>query len=475
MPQKSTLSDTSTPQAITAHRDVVVIGAGLTGLTTAFYLKRGGIDVGVVEQAERIGGQIHSHHEEGFIFESGPNTGVVSYPEVAQLFIDLEEHCQLETARESSKKRLIWKGTKFHALPSGPIGGLLTPLFSWGDKFRILLEPWRRRGTDPNEMVGQLAARRLGRSFLDYAVDPFLSGVYAGDPMRLPTRLALPKLYNLEQKYGSFIRGAIAKSREPKTERDRMATKAVFSARGGLSNLVEGLGQAIGHDRITLQAGHVRVTPKDDRWTVGYTRPDGRRVVIDCRRVVTTCPAYALPSLLPFVRGAQMEALSNLRYAPVVQIGVGLKQCGGHRFEAFGGLVPSIEQQKVLGILFPSACFDGRAPGEGASFAYFMGGVRHPDYVEKTDEELRQIVVDTFHSMLHYPANVEPDVVRIYRHERAIPQYELSSEQRFATLDALSRQFPSLTIAGNLKGGIGMADRIRQAVGVAEEIVCSKS
>lgn len=471
MAQKQHIINTQHPTPDTSNPTTIVIGAGLTGLVTAFYLKQGGQEVTVVEQADRIGGQIQTHREDGFTFESGPNTGVISCAEVARLFNDLKGYCELETARESAKRRLIWKAGTFHELPSGPLSGLTTPLFTLTDKIRILFEPWRKKGTDPDETVGELTKRRLGKSFLDYAVDPFLSGVYAGDPMQLPTRLALPKLYNLEQNYGSFIRGAMAKRKEPKSEANRMATKEVFSARGGLGNLVDALGKAIGPDRIVTSASHVTVTPGDGQWKVEYTDGGGRAVSMTCQRVITTCPAYALPRLLPFVAKEQMDRISNLHYAPVVQIGVGLKQHHGILHNAFGGLVPSREQQKVLGILFPSACFDGRAPQGDISFAYFMGGVRHPEYVDKTDEELRHIVDETLHSMLRYPADVHADMVRIYRHERAIPQYELSSQERFDALDALAAQFPTLTIAGNLRGGIGMADRIRQAVEVAGRIL----
>ncbi len=223
------------------ERDIIIIGAGLTGLSTAFNLKRQGRDVLVLEKADRIGGQIRTYHEDGFTYESGPNTGVVSFPEVTELFQNLQGSCEMETARESSKRRLIWKGNRFHALPAGPLSAVTTPLFTLTDKFRILGEPWRKKGEDPDEPVGALAQRRLGKSFYEYAVDPFVSGVYAGDPMKLTTRYALPKLYNLEANYGSFIRGAMAKAKEPKTDRDRLATKKVFSAVGGLQKMVEAL------------------------------------------------------------------------------------------------------------------------------------------------------------------------------------------------------------------------------------------
>ena len=443
------------------QHDTVIIGAGLTGLSTAFNLKNAGRDVLVLEKQNRIGGQIRTYTENGFTFESGPNTGVVSFPEVAELFQQLEGSCQLETACESSKRRLIWKGNSFHALPAGPLSAITTPLFTLTDKFRILGEPWRKKGDDPDESVGSLAQRRLGRSFYEYAVDPFISGVYAGDPMTLCTRYALPKLYNLEANYGSFIRGAIAKGKEPKSSRDRLATKKVFSAVGGLQHLVEALAKGV---NIITGASDVRVMPdKEHRWRVTY---DGGSKVVYCRHVITTVGAYALPEVLPFIDQALMHPISSLYYAPVIQVCVGVRDAGSHRMPAFGGLVPSCEQQKVLGILFPSECFVQRAPEGGALYSYFMGGARHTDYMEKSDEEIRQMVLDSFHTMLKYPADVEPDLIRIFRHERAIPQYRSDSGMRLQAVSSIQQQNPGLIIAGNLRDGIGMGNRIYQAANI---------
>ena len=123
-------------------KNVIVIGAGITGLTCAHQLIRKGCNVRILECKNRVGGQINSVEADGFVFESGPNTGVVKYPEVAELFESLAGKCELETALESSKRRLIWKGNSFHALPSSLPSALRTPLFTWHDKFRILGEPW---------------------------------------------------------------------------------------------------------------------------------------------------------------------------------------------------------------------------------------------------------------------------------------------------------------------------------------------
>ena len=446
------------------QHEIVVIGAGLTGLSTAFHLHRQGRDVVILEKADRVGGQIHTYHENGFTFESGPNTGVVSFPEVAELFQMLEGSCQLEIARESSKRRLIWKGNRFHELPSSPVSAITTPLFRLSDKFRILGEPWRKKGTDPDEPVGALAARRLGKSFYEYAVDPFVSGVYAGDPMKLTTRYALPKLYNLEANYGSFIRGAIAKAKEPKTDRDRLATKKVFSAVGGLQRLVEALSKDL---RIITGANNLKVMPTaDGQWSCTY---NGTEEIV-CRKVVTTVGAYALPALLPFIPEAQMQKMSSLFYAPIIQVILGVKNARGLDFPAFGGLVPSKEQKRVLGILFPSSCFEQRCPDGGALYSYFIGGARHTDYLQKSDDEIREITLEAFHSMLKYPADMQPDLLRIFRHEHAIPQYWSDSGERFATIEALQQQYPGLILAGNMRDGIGMGNRIHQGATIASSI-----
>ena len=388
---------------------------------------------------------------------------------MAELFAALAPACTLETAREESKRRLIWKGDRFHALPSGLFSAITTPLFTLGDKFRILGEPFRAKGTNPDESVGELAARRLGKSFLRYAVDPFLSGVYAGDPLKLVTRYALPKLYNLEQEYGSFIRGSIAKARQPKTERDRLASKKVFSAAGGLDRLTTAMADAIGHTRITLSAADVTIRPSAGKWQITYTTVEGQQTLI-ANKVITTTGAYTLPSLLPFIPKEKMEQVSNLHYAPVVQASVGFRNTGGLRFEAFGGLVPSCEKKDVLGILFPAACFAGRAPEGGALFSFFIGGVKHANLTTWPEDELEALIRHELHAMLKFPEEAGPDMIRIFRHEHAIPQYEQNSGIRFATIAELEASYPGLILAGNLKGGIGMADRIRQATEIANHL-----
>lgn len=451
------------------NTQVVIIGSGLTGLTLAYYLKKKGIRFVMVEKDHHPGGVIHTHHQQGFTFEAGPNTGVLGNLEIMQLFDDLKGHCELEVANPEAKKRLIWKQGNWHALPSGLGQAITTQLFTTYDKLRILGEPFRSRGKDPMETVSGLVKRRLGNSYLDYAVDPFISGIYAGNPDWLITKFALPKLYQLEQNYGSFIRGAIRKKLEhdgPKPSRE------VFSVKGGLENMIRALVQQVGNQNILTGALHARVgvAPGGYRLTA---RRDNINYKIDAPVVIPTVGAHALPALFPFFPVQHLEDISNLHYARVVQVVLGFSNWQGSDIKAFGGLVPSREQRAILGVLFTSSFLEGRAPEKGALLNVFMGGVRHPEYFDYSDQQIiRKVQQEVTHMM--QLKDFDPDLVKIFRYRHAIPQYGSDSVQRLGAIDTLQKRFPGLILAGNLHEGIGMADRVAQAMRIAAQVHASQ-
>ena len=451
------------------HKDIVIIGAGLTGLTLGHYLKKAGFSVTIIEKENRTGGVINSYREKGFLFESGPNTGVLSHPEVVELFEELENHCKLITANPEAKKRYIWKGKKWVAIPSGPISAITTPLFKLKDKFKVLGEPWRKPGTNPMENLSDFVIRRLGQSILDYAVDPFVSGVYAGDTDYLIPKYALPKLYNLEQNYGSFIKGTIQKAKEKKDNpRMQKATREVFSAEGGLCELSNALTKSVEEKNVLLACENTSIIPDGKEFTIKFSQT-GKPKVIKANKVITTVGGYILPQVLPFLNEKQSKPFSNLKYAKVAQVILGFNKWTGTDINAFGGLVPSKENKKVLGVLFTSSFFANRAPIGGALLSVFMGGVRRPEQVEMSDNELLDVLREEIPSMMGLDS-LKPDLVRIFRYHHAIPQYGADSKERFETIDELQNQYPGLILAGGIRDGIGMADRIKQAKTIADQI-----
>ncbi len=450
------------------ERKIVIIGAGLSGLTLAYYLKKQGVDFVILEKESLAGGVIQTITENGFTFEKGPNTGVLGNPEVAELFEDLYPVCQLETANSKAKSRLIWKRGKWHALPAGLFSAVGTPLFTLKDKLRILGEPFRKRCSNPMESVAELTKRRLGKSFLDYAIDPFIAGIYAGDPNKLVTKYALPKLYNLEQSYGSLIRGGIKKSIENKKDiRLRKATREVFSVQGGFTQMLLALEKAIGTENIIYNAASTSIVSLHSGFQTSYTLGSTRHS-IQSRFVVTTTGAYTLRDLLPEIEQSILEPITSLEYAAVVQVVLGYKEWFGLPLNAFGGLIPSEEKKNILGILFPSTLFKNRAPKEGALLSVFVGGTRLPSAFEMSDEELEELVLVNINRMLKN--NILPEILKIFRYPNAIPQYQASSEERLRCIQLLEKRYSGLLLAGNIRDGIGMADRIKQGKSLALQI-----
>ena len=450
-------------------KQIVIIGAGLTGLTLAFYLKKQGKEVLIVEKSGKTGGVIQTAKSDEFVYEKGPNTGVVGNPEVAELFEDLNGLCTLEQADPSAKRRLIWKKGKWRAIPSGLFSAVTTPLFTLGDKFRILGEPFRKKGTNPDENLADFVKRRLGVSFLNYAVDPFISGVYAGDANYLVPRYALPKLYALEQNYGSFIKGTMQKAKERKNNpRLQKATREVFSAKGGLKNLVSALTEKVGSENMLLNAKNTVVAKTDNGFEIS-SELNGENIIIQAEKVITTAGGYELGNLLPFLSTEEKAPFEELKYASVVQAIVGYHNWKGIDLKAFGGLVPTIEQRNILGALFTSSFFSGRAPKNGALISVFLGGTKRPDIYEMDDEELEDVIAREFRQMMGVPV-FRPDLFEIFRYKYAIPQYGLSSGKRLETISLIQQKYPGLDLAGNIRDGIGMADRIKQARTIAEEL-----
>jgi oxygen-dependent protoporphyrinogen oxidase len=414
---------------------------------------------------DRPGGVINSVSENGFLYETGPNTGVLSTPEMAMLFRDLDGKCTLEPANPTAKSRWIWKGNSWVPLPGGLLQAVTTPLFTFGDKLRILGEPFRRRGTDPFESVASLVRRRMGKSYLDYAVDPFISGIYAGNPELLVTKYALPKLYNLEMQYGSFIRGGFSKSFAKKTETEAMATREVFSAEGGLSTITTALANAIGEESIILSCKDPVCEMKDKKYITTFKK-DGAETSVESDYLVTTCGSHSLGSLLKFADEQDLKAITSLEYAKVVQVILGYHTWNGKPLNGFGGLVPSKEGRDILGVLFTSSFLKNRAPKDGALLSVFMGGARKPEIIEKSDDEIIGIALHETGQMLD-SKGARPDLIKVFRYFQAIPQYTRSSESRLAAIGDLETRHPGLILAGNIRDGIGMADRVKQGVGIA--------
>lgn len=451
-----------------ARKKCVIIGAGLTGVSAAYFLRKKESDFLVLEKNDVIGGTMQSFREGEYVFESGPSTGTISNVTILKLLDELGTKIKVTLGSSVANKRFILKNKKWHALPSSLGTAVRTPLFRVRDKFRILGEPWRKAGTNENETVADMVVRRLGKSFLSHAVDPFVSGVYAGDPNYLVTKYALPKLYNLEHNYGSFVKGTIAKSKLPKTEDEKRIKKNVFSVEGGFSTLINTMADSVGRDRILTSCQNIEINPQGGNYVITFSQ-NGESCKVEAEYVVIASNSLSLQSLLPFVPKQKLSACSSMIHAKMVQVALGFDKWEGIKVDGFGGLIPRAEKEDVLGVLYMSTLFENRAPKDGALFAIFMGGMSRPEMVEKSDTEIKEIVKDLF-IRLYGVKDFDPDLFRIFRHQTAIPQYGADSKQRFEEVETLMAENPKLFYAGNCMNGIGIADRINRAFSVIENV-----
>lgn len=438
--------------------DVVIVGGGISGLTTAFHLKRGGLRVAVLEAAERVGGAMETFSDGPWRFEMGPNTVLENNPGVGRLIEKSGMEGEKITASPTAKRRYLFKGGTLVPLPSGPVGFLKTPLFPASAKLRLLKEPWIGRpdnGTE--ESIAQFVRRRLGQAFLDYAVGPFVSGVYAGDPERLSVRWAVPKIHGLEAEHGSLIRGALARRKGP------APGGAMISFREGLEELPKKLAWEIGDVRTGVLARRVIRTD-------GGFRVETADGAVEADRVVLAVPADAAARLLDEATSGKSRLFDEIAYAPVAIVSLGFRRANvGHPLEGFGFLSPRKEGLHVLGCLFPSEIFPARAPEGHVALAAFVGGRTNPDIVGWSDERILSTVLSELRGPLGLTG--EPAFKMVRRWRRAIPQYEIGHGRFVERARELERELPGLRIGGNFVGGVSVPDCIRNGTALAEEML----
>jgi oxygen-dependent protoporphyrinogen oxidase len=435
--------------------DILVVGAGISGLTTAFHLARAGRRVAVVEASDRVGGVLETHTDGPWRFELGPNTVVESHESVGRLIRDAGLDGKKIAADPSSKRRYLYKNGTLVPLPGGPQGLLSTPLFSAWAKLRLLKEPWIGKPPEgAEESIAGFVRRRLGSEFLDYAVGPFVSGVYAGDPERLSVRWAVPKIWSLERDHGSLIRGALAGRKGP------APGGAMISFGPGLGTLPSRLAAEIGDVRLGVAVE--RITRSD-----GGLRADTAGGPIEAERVVLAVPADVAARLLDEATGGASRLFAEIPYAPVAVLALGWRRDGvGHHLSGFGFLAPRREGLRTLGCLFPSELFPDRAPAGHVALAAFAGGRTDPDIVSWDEDRIAATLIDELRGPLALRG--EPAYQLVRRWPRAIPQYELGHGRFLDRAREIERSLPGLHISGNFLGGVSVPDCIRKGTEMAE-------
>jgi len=440
--------------------DAIVVGAGISGLVAAHRLKRSGFAVQVIDAGARTGGVIGTVERDGCRFERGPNSALDTTPLIGELVDDLGLGTELRFAAEAAAKRYVVRNGVLIALPMSPGAFLSTRLFSPAAKLALLREPFvRASAPDAEESIAAFVRRRLGAEFLDYAIDPFVAGIYAGDPEQISVRAAFPKLHALEQRWGSLIRGQIGGARERRRQAETAKNTAKsFSFAGGMQVLTDALAAAVG--AVALDTRAVRFECDAAGVFTLHTERSGEPAAWRARAVVLAVPADRAAAL---VRGRAPDAaaaLESIAYAPVATVATAYPVSAvAHPLDGFGCLVPRKEQRRILGVLFSSTMFEGRAPAGTVLLTTFVGGARHPDLPGLPEADIAALAHAEHGALLG--ARGAPLFQAVTRWPRAIPQYTLGHQGRVARAEAAAGALPGLYFCASWKGGVSVGDCIR--------------
>jgi oxygen-dependent protoporphyrinogen oxidase len=431
----------------------IVVGAGMSGLARAHALLRGGEDVALLETSETVGGVMQTRRRDGFLLELGPNT-VRPTPGLWSLVQELGLSGEALLADPRLPRYVSWKGG-LHALPMSLPSLLSTPLLSPAAKLRLLAEPFVARGTDPEESVHSFFARRLGPEIADRFIEPFVGGIFAGDAREVVLSAAFPALDRWEKTSGSLLRGGIAERRQPRT--GARPPRGLLSFREGLGVLPRALAAKLGK-RLETSTPVQRLRPiAAGGWEL--TTSLGARTA--AQAILATPAAETARLLEPFapeaaraLRGIPHPALAVLHFSWALS---DLPR----PLDGFGHLAVPQPDRRVLGAVWSSSLFAGRAPAGYALVTAFLGGARDPQASTLSDDALVGLAARELAATLG--ARREPRLVLLTRYARAIPQYVAGHAARLKILEETEARFPGLVLLGNYRDGISVGEVVRQA------------
>ncbi|HEY8996014.1 MAG TPA: protoporphyrinogen oxidase [Lacunisphaera sp.] len=447
---------------------VAIVGAGITGLTAAFRLHQQGCRVTVLERNPQPGGSIRSTAEAGWLFEAGPNS--LQYgAEIKKLVHDLGLESEVVPAAPLAKRRFVVRKARFVPVPSSPPALIKSPLFGARTKLSLLTELFTRPRIRTSDIsLAELVRTHFTQELVDYALNPLIAGIYAGDPEKLSVRHAFPSLWQAERSHGSLIRGMMAAAKAKKAAGES-GIAPIVSFRRGLQTLTDALAARLPAGSVQLSAVVENLLPGPPHRLVW--RQDGQTHCGEFDAVVLAAPAGALAQLAVGNLGERpLASLENIPHPPVSSLFLGYRrEQVGHPLDGFGGLVPAVERRDVLGILFSSTLFPRRAPEGHVALTIFVGGMRQPDLARLGPEQLLARIGRDLKDLVGVES---PPVFMRHTHwPRAIPQYVPGFERWLEQISALENRHAGLFIGGNARDGISVPDCVKSGQKLAERVL----
>ena len=450
---------------------VAIIGGGISGLSTAYYLSKAGVTCTLIEARPSLGGVIQTERVHNCVVEAGPDSFLSIKPWATALIRELGMEADVIGSNDRDRKTFIRKRGRMVERPDGVqmlvptkiLPMAVSPLVSWPTKFRMALE-WFRRPREVAERdrsVAEFVEDHYGREAVDYLAEPLLAGIYGGDPAELSVSSVLPRFVELERKYGSLTRGVLAE--RPAIDGPKLPLFRTL--RGGLGSLVEAVSRAAAStatfvhgsvDSLERRGGGFRLHVAGD-W-------------LEADRVVLACEAHQAARLTAEIDARVSALLASVGYSSSMTVALGFdRDAVRPQMQGFGFLVPKRERGRLLACTWVGNKFADRVPESLALLRCFLGGVGGDSALREDDDATVSAVREELREIAGVMA--EPVFARVFRWPRSMAQYTVGHGERIQELEARLDSLPGLMVAGNAYHGIGVPDCIRMGKQAAERIV----
>jgi oxygen-dependent protoporphyrinogen oxidase len=443
------------------NNKVAIIGSGITGLTVAYSLQKNGVSCELFEKKNEPGGSVKTVRQGDWLTEYGPNTILLKDRVIADLLIELGLHVNKLIANPAASKRYIVRDGVLQPLPVSPSSAIGTELFSWRGKMRVLKEPFIKRSYNPDQTIAEFAERRLGAEMLDYAINPFVAGIYANNPENLSLRHTLPAMHRLENQYGSLIIGSLLGMRQRKNE--GRISRELISFENGLQQLPDKMASRL--NKVYYNTEILKVACENGEWFLASKK----NTFGPFSGVVINSPLYMMKQSLFPVSETDFKKMTDVHYPPLSVMHLGfLKEQVLHPLDGFGFLAPEKEKRNILGALFSSTLFPGRAPDGYHLLTVFIGGGRQPEIATLQSEEILDIVLDELNELIGVTG--EPVFTDHVYWPKSIPAYHIGYDEVLDTIRKIETMQSGLFLAGNFRHGISVPDCIKNGLELAERI-----
>ncbi len=438
---------------------ILIIGAGISGLTLAYFLQKKGISYKILEASGNVGGYLQSQKTDNYLFEYGANS-LLADAEIQDFITEIGLKEKILMPESVSQNRYIFKNGKYRALPAKPQHLLWNTFFSWHCKYKIWQETRKKAENIENETLSQFFARRFSQEIVDYALNPFVAGVYAGNPDELLVKKTFPMLAEFEQKYGSVIRGLIKNKGN--------ARRIAFSFEEGMAQFPKKIAECLNAENLILNCKVNSITsPPASKGGAKYTL-ESSKGNFEADKIIFATSAFAVANILKDFDSDFAKELQNIDYPPVAVVhSVYKKNAVSHKLNGFGGLNPQKEQLFSLGSIWTSSVFANRCPKDEVLFTTFVGGSRNPNFVLENLENSENIIQEVHKELQkNYQIKEKPVFQKCFIWKNAIPQMN----KKVLFLDNYVPLYAGKNIffCANWYDGVSVADCWRKAKKMAE-------